>query len=300
VAQLRAFDAVAQTLHFGRAADRLGIAQPTISKEIRRLERAIGVPLFNRSAGGTTLTAAGERLLKPGAAVLEQVRSFDAAAALVKRESQGAVTIAASPSIVNALLPETLRAADDRQLGVHIQALEVETGEVLDAVEHGRADLGIGHLIGDANRAVKRRLGRDELRVLVHRSVARAVRGRLDLARLANVPFLLWPRERSPQYYDFLMSVCQQRGLDEPLILTGTSRISGSWRYFLEDGRAFSIVPMDFARQEIGKGVTSYGLEPPAYLPLEVAWNKNASADVMQILEIVVDLARDRRGPDSL
>ena len=102
MAQLRAFDAVAQTLHFGRAADRLGIAQPTISKEIRRLERAIGVPLFNRSAGGTTLTAAGERLRKPAAAVLEQVRSFEAAASLVKREAQGAVTIAASPSIVNA------------------------------------------------------------------------------------------------------------------------------------------------------------------------------------------------------
>jgi len=296
VAQLRAFDAVAQTLHFGRAADRLGIAQPTISKEIRRLERAIGVPLFNRSAGGTTLTAAGERLRKPAAAVLEQVRSFEAAASLVKREAQGAVTIAASPSIVNALLPETLRAADDRQLGVHIQALEVETGEVLDAVEHGRADLGIGHLIGDANRAVKRRLGRDELRVLVHRSVAPAVRGRFDLAQLTNVPFLLWPRERSPEYYDFLMDICRQRGLDEPLILTGTSRISGSWRYFLEDGRAFSLVPEDFARKEVGEGVAAYQLEPPAFLPLEVAWNKNASSDVMRVLEIIVDLTHDRRG----
>ena len=59
---------------------------------------------------------------------------------------------------------------------MHIQALEVETGEVLDAVEHGRADLGIGHLIGDANRAVNAAWAATNY-VLVHRSVAPAVRG---------------------------------------------------------------------------------------------------------------------------
>ena len=92
------------------------------------------------------------------------------------------------------------------------------------------------------------------------------------------------------------MDICRQRGLDEPLILTGTSRISGSWRYFLEDGRAFSLVPEDFARKEVGEGVAAYQLEPPAFLPLEVAWNKNASSDVMRVLEIIVDLTHDRRG----
>ena len=144
-------------------------------------------------------------------------------------------------------------------------------------MEHGRADLGIGHLIGDANRAVKRRLGRDELRVLVHRSVAPAVRGRFDLAQLTNVPFLLWPRGAQSGVL---------RLLDGHLSATRTGRTTdphrhlqnlGSWRYFLEDGRAFSLVPEDFARKEVGEGVAAYQLEPPAFLPLEVAWNKNAS-----------------------
>jgi LysR family transcriptional regulator, benzoate and cis,cis-muconate-responsive activator of ben and cat genes len=291
---LRAFDAIAQTLHFGRAAERLGIAQPTISKELRRLEHAIGVPLFNRSAGGTTLTPAGEHLRQVAAEVLEQVRVFETAATRIQREKSGTVTIAASPSVVNALLPDTLRAIDDHQLELTLEPMEVETGEVLAAVESGCADLGVGHLIGEPTHAVKRQLGRDGLRTVLHRSLARRAKGRIDLSRLANVPFLLWPRERNPVYYDYLMDVCRSRGL-EPLVLTGTSRISGSWRYFLEDGRAFSLVPEDFAVHEVRSSVVAYELDPPAYVPLEVAWTRHPSPEVTRILEVLVELTRDRR-----
>ena len=295
LSQLRAFAAVADTLHFGRAAERLGIAQPTISKEIGRLERSLGVPLFVRSAGGTTLTPAGERLRPTASEVLERLRSFESAAAVVQRESSGSVTIAASPSIVNHLLPETLRAIDDQEWGSDVRPLEVETGDVLAAVESGRADLGIGHLIGDPTRAVKRRLGLDQVRLVVHRSIVPAGAA-LDLGRLANVPLLMWPRERNPRYYDHLLETCRQRGL-EPLVLTGTSRISGSWRYFLEDARAFTLVPRDAAEQERWPGVAVHPLDPPAYLPLEVAWTKGASSDVKRVLAVVAELTRDRRGP---
>ena len=89
---------------------------------------------------------------------------------------------------------------DDQELRITLQALEVETGEVLAAVESGDADLGIGHLIGDPARAVKRRLGQDELRVVLHRSLVPARTSRIDVRNLANLPLLLWPRERSPRY----------------------------------------------------------------------------------------------------
>ena len=294
LSQLRAFAAVAETLHFGRAADALGIAQPTVSKEISRLERAVGAPLFYRSAGGTSLTPAGERLRRPAAAVLEQVAAFEGVAAVVHRESRGVVTIAASPSIVNHLLPETLRAVDDQELGVTVDVVEVETGEVLAAVESGRADLGIGHLIGDSTSVLTRRLGQDELRVVVHRSLLPADTVAVDLRRLANVPLLLWPRERNPRYYDHLMGVCQERGLVPP-VLSGTSRISGSWRFFLEDARAFSLVPEDFAQREGWAGAGSFPLAPPAHLPLDVAWSKQASTETRIILDAVLALTRDRR-----
>lgn len=291
--QIRAFQAVADTLHFGRAATSLGISQPTVSKEIHRLERSIGVPLFTRSAGGSRLTAAGERLRPLASDVREALLVFEQAAATVGRETQHSLTIAASPSIVNWLLPELLRAVDDEQLGVTVLPLEVETGQVVEAVESGRADMGIGHHIGEPRRSITRQLGQDEMYVVLHRSWAGGEPGSVELRRLATLPLLLWPREHSPIYYDFLLGLCRERDL-EPFVLTGTSRISGAWSYLLQDARAFSFAPKDFALRE-GKGdLVALPLDPPAFIPLEVVWSKNASRHVERILQILVETRREQ------
>lgn len=297
LSQLRAFGALGETLHFGRAADRLGISQPTVSKEVQRLERTIGTPLLKRSAGGNTLTAAGERLLPLARGILSEVTTFERAAAEVGRAARGTVTVAASPSIVNRLLPETLRLVDDLDLGLTVHVLEVETGQVLPAVESGRADIGVGHLVGEPSGALKRHLGEDEIRVVVHRSLVRGGRDRAELRTLSHLPLLLWPREHSPTYYDFLMDACRGRGL-EPLVLTGTSRISGSWSYFMEDGRAFALVPADFAQEEARGELVSLPLDPPAFIPLEVVWSRNCPSDVARLLNVLTDLTRDRRPRD--
>lgn len=282
LSQLRAFEALAQEGHFGRAAAGLGISQPTLSKEVRRLERNIGVALFVRSPAGTTLTPEGERLRAHVAAVLERLRRLEDAASQFGAASRLRVRIAASPSVVNRLLPELLRTIDDADTGLEVQVLEVDTGEVLRTVEGGRADIGIGHLLGEPTAARKRGLGGDELRVLLHRSLM--PRAAADLGRLANVPLLLWPRENSPDYYDLIIGACRSRGL-EPLVLSGTSRIGGSWSYFLKDARAFALVPADFAAREALSPLVSLPLEPPATIPLEVVWRRHpAAAGVLEPL----------------
>ncbi len=253
----------------------------------------MGVRLFTRSAGGTALTSAGERLRPAAVAVLETVRLFEEAAAAELRDARRAVRVAASPSIVNRLLPDLLRAIDDQELGISIQVLEVETGEVLSAVEDGRADVGIGHLIGEASRAVTHLLGHDPLRVLLHRALVPHRATHADLHRLAHVPLLLWPRERSPGYYDFVLEACRTRGL-EPMVLTGTSRIAGSWSYFLQDARALALVPADFAEQEARGDLVALPLDPPASIPLEVAHIRNPPPHVARLLAILTDLTRDR------
>lgn len=292
--QLRAFQAVARELHFGRAAAALGIAQPTVSKEIRHLESAIGTPLLIRSAGGSRLTSAGEHLLPLAERVLKAMNAFDAAAAPARRLGRGLVTVAASPSIVNRLLPELLRSLDDAAADVDVVPLEVETGEVVAAVESGRADVGIGHLVGQTSRLLKRQLDEDELFVLVHQSWAARVTGETGLQALAPLPLLLWPRERSPLYYDFIIETCSARGLD-PMVLTGTSRISGSWSYFLEDARAFSLVPKDYALREGQGEISAVPLSPPASLPLEVVWAKTPSPGRDRVLQELNRVTSGRR-----
>ena len=292
LSQLLAFDALAGERHFGRAAAALGIAQPTLSKEIRRLEQNLGLTLFDRSARGTELTPEGERLQPRVAAVIEQVQRLDDAATLLRQDSQMRVRVAASPSIVNRLLPELLRVIDDSEEGPSIRVLEVDTGGVLRAVEEGRADVGIGHLLGQPETTRKRRLGGDELRVLMHRALAPGTGGPADLARLKHVPLLLWPREDSPDYYDLIVQTCRPHGL-EPLVLSGTSRIGGSWSYFLQDARAFTIVPADFAQREARGSLVSLPLDPPAAISLEVVWGRHPAAP--RVLDVLMDLTRPLR-----
>lgn len=296
LSQLQAFATLARTLHFGRAAASLGIAQPTVSKEIRRIEREVGEPLLHRSANGSTLTHAGERLLTHATAVLDRMREFEAAVAELRREARRVVTIAASPSVVNLVLREALRRIDDQHLGLTIAPLEVETGRVLQAVEDGAADVGLGHLVGEPEQAHKRRLGTDEVQIVIHRSLVPQGAQEFHLDCLGRLPLLTWQREQSPIYFDFLMDACRRRGL-EPVLLTGTSRISGAWSFFLDDARAFALVPKDFAEREGRGALTALPLAPPLHLPLEVVWS-SPTPDVQRVLQVLAEVAHKRRTAD--
>ncbi len=295
--QLRAFCAVSDELHFSRAAAVLGVSQPTVSKEIRTLERSLGAKLFIRSAHGTRLTPIGETLREHAKNVLESVLEFEKAAKQAIREKENRVRIAASPSVVNRLLPELLRTVEDMDLPITIEALEVETGQVVSAVETGRSDVGIGHLVGETQRTTKETLGHDEIQLVCHRSWAERLEGG-SLQELAILPLLLWPREQSPTYHDFLLDACRERGLD-PLLLVGTSRISGAWSFFLEDARAFALAPQDFAGRHSRDPLVSTSLEPALTVPLEAVISDRRSQDAQKILEILRDLARDRTPPHS-
>lgn len=299
LAQLQVFAALCDTLHFTRASQQLGVSQPTVSKEIRTLEKRLGIRLLARSSGGTTLTPAGNALQPHARSVLAEAQLFEAAAETERRTSHRQVTIAASPSIVNRLLPETLRRVDDQQLGVTVWALEVETGDVVDAVDSGRADIGIGHYLGEPTRATKRRLGHDELQVILSRSLVPRDSTTADMKHLNNIPLLIWPRDRSPVYYDAMVEACRDRGL-EPLLLTGTTRISGSWSYFLDDARAFALAPRDYAEHEAHGTLIPLSLDPPAFIPLDVIWRVDTSTDVNEILAILWELTHNRRSLSQL
>jgi hypothetical protein len=175
-----------------------------------------------------------------------------------------------------------------------MSALELETGEVVQAVESGLADIGIGHHLRTPSHAVKRCLGRDELQVVIHKTLLPPGEASVALSGLHSLPLLMWPREHSPRYYDAIIDTCRERGL-QPLILTGTSRLSGSWFYFLADARAFALAPRDYAAKEERGAVVARSLEPPAYIPLDVVWRSAPSDETNRVLAILWALTQDRR-----
>jgi DNA-binding transcriptional LysR family regulator len=145
--ELRYFVAVAEELHFGRAADRLGIAQPPLSRAIAQLERRLGAELFARSPRGVTLTPAGEVLLVEGRAALDGVDAAERRtrrAAGVAANGAGVVLVAKAGASAE-LIAKLLAAYAAEPDAVEVEVILCGPGEQEQMLRDGRADVALLH-----------------------------------------------------------------------------------------------------------------------------------------------------------
>src|SRR5947209_17911756 len=143
--QLRYFAAVADELHFSRAAQRLSVAQPALSHQIRQLERELDVELFARTTRAVDLTAAGRVLANEAHAVLDCTERIAAAALAHANMRTGALRIGATPGSLSALVPEMMRSFHRRAPLITIELREVGSREQIEALRAGELDAGIVH-----------------------------------------------------------------------------------------------------------------------------------------------------------
>ncbi|MFB4316627.1 LysR family transcriptional regulator [Actinomadura sp. 21ATH] len=142
--ELEYFVAVAEELHFGRAAGRLGIAQPPLSRAVRRLERRLGVTLLDRGPRGVALTAPGAVLLREARRALESV---DAAVRLTRREGadRPGLVLVLKPGGDGGLLPAILAAYEACPDAVPVEVLMRGIGDRVRALHDGSADVALLH-----------------------------------------------------------------------------------------------------------------------------------------------------------
>ncbi|MET9772937.1 LysR substrate-binding domain-containing protein [Streptomyces sp. NPDC006367] len=141
LAQLRAFAAVAEHLHFRDAAAAIGMSQPALSGAVSALEETLGVTLVERTTRKVLLSPAGERLAIRARAVLDEVGALLEEAEAVRAPFTGALRLGVIPTVAPYLLPTVLRLVHDRYPELDLQVHEEQTASLLDGLGTGRLDL---------------------------------------------------------------------------------------------------------------------------------------------------------------
>ncbi|MEF3302171.1 LysR family transcriptional regulator [Paenibacillus sp. GYB003] len=141
--QLEYFMAVCRELHFTRAAEKLGIAQPSLSQQIRLLEHEIGTPLFDRIGKRTVLTEAGKLLLHHSYNVFHELPQARAAIGELQGLKRGTLKIGALLTVVHYLLPSTVIRFNNSYPDVELSVLGMRTGDIIEGLLQNGLDLGI-------------------------------------------------------------------------------------------------------------------------------------------------------------
>jgi DNA-binding transcriptional LysR family regulator len=211
--QLHAFVVLAEELHFGRAADRLGIAQPPLSQQIRRLEDKVGHALFTRAPGRVALSAAGRELLPAARRALAGLSEGLAAARAAGSGRTGHLRIGFAASLALTVLPGLLRTHRERFPGVDLDIREMTTAPQLAALREGTIDVGLLREPPDDDPDLAFRTVLTEPFVAVLPSAHPVAAHRtIALADLADSPFVLLPREAGPGLHDRITSLCATAG----------------------------------------------------------------------------------------
>src|SRR6478735_1065095 len=216
---LRYFLAVANELHFGRAAARLYISQPSLSNQIHKLERTLGTDLFVRTSRQVELTAAGRALLEEAPPALAALERAAERARLAGEGVAGTVRLGYSPMAGYETLGAILAAVEHDSPNVTVIASESFSAQSAGRVLGGELDVGIA-LFPEPMRGVRSELLRMEpLALLFGEDHPLADVDPVPLRRLEGETLLLFPRELAPTYYDRVIAACEQSGF-EPRVKT--------------------------------------------------------------------------------
>jgi DNA-binding transcriptional LysR family regulator len=209
---LRYFVAVAEELHFGRAAQRLHLAQPPLSQQIRKLEEAIGYPLFARTSRAVKLTSAGEVFLDRARRTLRNVREDLEEARSMGRGEAGFLKVGFIGSAMLTSLPGMLGQYRRKYPAVQLQLHEAHSALVIQALTRGNWDVGILRDGGPSEGLHVKTLFSEPYVAVVPAGHPLAVRKSISTANLRHEPFVLFSPAAGTRAYEKTASLCEQHG----------------------------------------------------------------------------------------
>lgn len=238
--QLAAFEAVASELHFGRAADRLGITQAAISQLVQRLERELGLVLLERSSHHVALTAAGAALLDPARRTLAAHAAFAEAAARAATGTHGRLRIATSEATAGPLAT-ILRSFRHEQPGIQVELVALRSSEKPREILSGAIDLAFVRSPQQPAGVHVEPLWTEPLLAVLPTTAARPGATFADPEQLSELPLIIIDRALNAAMHDELVAEARRAGVEPrlgPALIGGREGLAA-----VASGTGWTLVP---------------------------------------------------------
>ncbi len=276
---LRYFIAVAEEMSFSRAAERLHIAQPPLSQQIKSLEAELGAQLIDREERPIKLTAAGQELLEQSKSILERFDLGIQAARRIGQGHTGSIRVGFVGSATYDFLPDTFKQFREKYPEVQLSLIELRAFQQLDQLRHHQIDIGFLRTEVDDQSFVCETVLEEPLVVALPEHHALAELSQIDMKDLAGEPFIGFPAATTG-YGGYLLQVCNQAGFSANVVQetielqTAISLVSA----------AVGLTLAPASLQNVGrKGVVYRPLAPPVPLTkLVIVYRRNDTSPVLK------------------
>jgi DNA-binding transcriptional LysR family regulator len=274
--ELASFAVLAEQLHFGRAAVRLHISQPALSKRIRSLEERVGGPLLLRNRRGVALTPAGTMFYKEARRIIRDVEIAFEAVRGATRGELGKLRLGVGMSTVLSLVPRALLKFHETSPGVEIEIADMSTPSQIEALIAGRLDVGFVRLPVKHAQVAVRKVLTERLTI----ATSEKFTGPLTMKGIREQPFILIDRGVSATYHDHCISLCDRAGFTPRIVYEpndtftilnlvgagiGVSLVPRAARAMHVSGVKFAPIHTSYAEWDIG-----------------MAWNKKLESEIIR------------------
>ncbi|MBA8824082.1 DNA-binding transcriptional LysR family regulator [Saccharopolyspora lacisalsi] len=291
LAQLRSFLAVAEELHFGRAAERLRIAQPPLSRTIKQLERQLGTRLFERNTRSVRLTASGQALVGPATEVLETVRRAETAVRAADDGEAGLVRIAFAGLSTHGLVGRLARAVRSRKPGIRLELSSQNFAQpAMKKLLNGETDIALGRWDVIPAEVRAEIVMSDSLVVALPDTHPLADAKRLSITRLADEGFVSLPSHEGAVLNDRLRRLAQEHGFAAEVVQVAPDTQTALALVSAEVGCHVTLASV--ARNPNDPHVVFVPLEgAPLDVDLRMAWRRDDRSPALRaVLQEALDL----------
>ena len=281
---LRYFQIVAQELHFRKAAEKLFITQPALSRQIKQLEEYVGAELFKRDKRNVSLTKAGEYLLKESQFMFDHLGFIKDNIKHISRGDEGEIRIGFVGSAMQSVIPTLLKKINKESPGIHFVLTELTNQDQVDLVRNDQLDIGFIRTMRLPDGLIKKDVFEETFCLVMPKSHPISVSNFKSISDLKDESFILFSSQYSHGYYDKIMSIFEDQGFT-PKVAHESVHANTIFR-LVENELGIGIVPSSL-KQGFDLNIKFIDLENiPQRTTLSAIWKKESRNP---ILKSVVD-----------